>query len=97
MNSKVISNVSLNYTDVEPVETKVIPKVEEPKPQDNHLEELINSLKDEIAALKEMNGGLQEKIKGLEKEPSAKPISVQAKPSAGDTYSSWRESLQQLL
>lgn len=30
MNSKVISNVSLNYTDVEAVETKAIPKVGEP-------------------------------------------------------------------
>ena len=73
------------------------PKVEEPKPQDNHLEELINNLKDEIEALKELNTGLQEKVKGLEKEPSAAPINVNAKPSAGDTYSSWRESLQQLL
>ena len=75
------------------------PKAEEPKPQpqDNHLEELISSLKDEIAALKEMNGGLQEKIKGLEKEPSAKPISVQAKPSAEDTYSAWRSRMKELI
>lgn len=73
------------------------PKVEEPKPQDNHLEELINNLKDEIAALKELNTGLQEKVKDLSKEPSAAPINVNAKPSAGDTYSAWRENLQQLL
>ena len=81
----------------EPEPKPVEPKVEEPKPQDNHLEELINSLKDEIAALKEMNGGLQEKIKGLEKEPSAAPINVNAKPSAGDTYSAWREQMRNMI
>lgn len=82
------------------------PKVEEPKPQDNHLEELINSLKDEIAALKEMNGGLQEKIKGLEKEPSAAPINVNAKPNGNvidasginsSTYTAWRKQMSQWI
>lgn len=81
----------------EPTPEPEEPKVEEPKPQDNHLEELINNLKDEIAALKELNTGLQEKIKGLEKEPSAKPISVQAKPSAEDTYSAWRSRMKELI
>jgi hypothetical protein len=73
------------------------PKVEEPKPQDNHLEELINNLKDEIAALKEINTGLQEKVKDLSKEPSTAPINVNAKPSAGDTYSAWREQMRNMI
>lgn len=82
------------------------PKVEEPMPQDNHLEELINSLKDEIAALKEMNGGLQEKIKGLEKEPSAAPINVNAKPNGNaidasginsSTYTAWRKQMSSII
>ena len=84
------------------------PKAEEPKPQpqDNHLEELINSLKDEIAALKEMNGGLQEKIKGLEKEPSAAPINVNAKPNGNaidasginsSTYTAWRKQMSSII
>ena len=73
------------------------PKVEEPKAEeapkveDNHLEELINSLKEEIAALKTSNGELQEKIKDMGKQPSAAPINTNAKPNAGDTYAAWRE------
>lgn len=87
------------------------PVVEEPKPQeepkqeeapveqpkDNHLEELINNLKEEIAALKEMNSGLQDKIKDLGSQPSVNPVNVQAKPSASDTYSAWREQMRQML
>ena len=79
----------------EPVEPKEEPK-EEPK-QDNHLEELINNLKDEIAALKEMNSGLQDKIKDLGKQPSAKPVNTNAKPTPADTYSAWREQMAQYL
>lgn len=79
----------------EPVEPKEEPK-EEPK-QDNHLEELINNLKDEIAALKEMNSGLQDKIKDLGKQPSAKPVNTNAKPSPADTYSAWRSQMAQYL
>jgi len=75
------------------------PKPEQqPEPQkDNHLEELVNSLKDEIKALKEMNTGLQEKIKDLGKQPSANPINVNAKPSAGDTYAAWREQMRAMI
>lgn len=79
----------------EPVEPKEEPK-DEPK-QDNHLEELINNLKDEIAALKEMNSGLQDKIKDLGKQPSAKPVNTNAKPSPADTYSAWREKMRQYV
>ena len=77
--------------------------IEEEKPteapkEDNHLEELINSLKEEIAALKEMNNGLNDKVKELSKEPSAKPISTNAKPSGGngdnlDSFLSWRNKV----
>lgn len=79
------------------------PKVEEPKVEDKpqedtkHLEELINSLKDEIAALKEMNNGLNDKVKEMSKEPSAKPVNTNAKPSASDTYASWREQMRSMI
>jgi len=93
-------------TDPEPApvvgEPKSEPQVEPepapaPEPQDNHLEELINSLKEEIAALKESNGELQEKIKDMGKTPSVSPVNVNAKPSAGDTYSAWREQMRHML
>ena len=79
----------------EPKEEPVEPK-EEPK-KDNHLEELINNLKDEIAALKEMNSGLQDKIKDLGKQPSAKPVNTNAKPTPADTYSAWRETMRNYI
>ena len=73
------------------------PVVEEPKPQDNHLEELINSLKEEIAALKTSNGELQEKLKDMGKQPSAAPVNPNAKPNPADTYSAWREQMRSYL
>lgn len=86
-------------------ETKVEePVVEEPKVEDKpkedntkHLEELIGSLKEEINALKEMNSGLNDKVKELSKEPSAKPVNTNAKPSAADTYSAWREQMRSMI
>lgn len=74
-------------------------KVEEKPKEDNtkHLEELIGSLKEEINALKEMNSGLNDKVKELSKEPSAKPVNTNAKPSAADTYSAWREQLRNMI
>lgn len=82
----------------EPKPTEEAPKAEE-KPQENnkHLEELINSLKEEINALKEMNNGLNDKVKELSKEPSTKPVNTNAKPSAADTYSAWREQLRNMI
>ena len=82
----------------EPKPTEETPKTEE-KPQENnkHLEELINSLKEEINALKEMNNGLNDKVKELSKEPSAKPVNTNAKPSAADTYSAWREQMRSMI
>ena len=75
--------------------------VEEPKsqeaPKDNHLEELVNSLKEEIEALKKLNSGLDKKVKELSKQPSAQPVNVNAKPSAADTYSAWRETMRGML
>jgi hypothetical protein len=73
------------------------PVVEEPKEDNKHLEELINSLKEEINALKDMNNGLNEKVKELSKEPSAKPVNTNAKPSAADTYSAWREQMRSMI
>ena len=72
------------------------PKVEAPK-VDKALEELINNLKDEISALKEANTGLENKIKDLSKMPSTKPVNTNAKPSAGSTYSAWREQMRTYL
>ena len=82
----------------EPKPTEEEPNVEE-KPQENnkHLEELINSLKEEINALKEMNNGLNDKVKELSKEPSTKPVNTNAKPSAADTYSAWREQMRNMI
>lgn len=83
------------------VEEQVVeePKVEEKPKDDNtkHLEELIGSLKEEINALKEMNSGLNDKVKELSKEPSAKPVNTNAKPSAADTYSAWREQMRSMI
>ena len=75
------------------------PKVEEKPKEDNtkHLEELIGSLKEEINALKEMNSGLKDKVKELSKEPSAKPVNTNARPSAADTYSAWREQMRSMI
>ena len=73
------------------------PKVEEPKNDNAHLEELINNLKDEIAALKEMNSGLQEKIKDLGKKPSTKPVNTNSKPTPADTYAAWRETMRSYI
>lgn len=82
----------------EPKPTEEATKAEE-KPQENnkHIEELINSLKEEINALKEMNNGLNDKVKELSKEPSTKPVNTNAKPSAADTYSAWREQLRNMI
>lgn len=80
----------------EPVVEPVNEPVEAPK-VDNHLEELVNSLKEEINALKEVNTGLQEKIKDMSRQPSAAPINTNAKPSAADTYSAWREQMAKYL
>ncbi len=79
-----------------PVVEPVNEPVEAPK-VDNHLEELVNSLKEEINALKEVNTGLQEKIKDMSRQPSAAPINTNAKPSAADTYSAWREQMAKYL
>ena len=84
----------------EPVPEPVVEPVNEPQEApkvDNHLEELVNSLKEEINALKEVNTGLQEKIKDMSRQPSAAPINTNAKPSAADTYSAWREQMAKYL
>ena len=83
----------------EPKPAEEEPKVEEKPKEDNtkHLEELIGSLKEEINALKEMNSGLNDKVKELSKEPSAKPVNTNAKPSAADTYSAWREQMRSMI
>lgn len=65
--------------------------------KDAHLEELINNLKSEIEALKGYNSELQNKVNEMGKQPSAQPINVNAKPSAGDTYSSWRDTMEKMI
>lgn len=73
------------------------PVVEAPKADTSKLEELIGNLKAEIEALKETNTGLQNKISEMGKQPSAAPINTNAKPGAGDTYASWRDTMRSML
>ena len=80
----------------EPVEPVNEPQ-EAPKVDNSKLEELIGNLKAEIEALKQSNDGLQERIKEMGKQPSVQPVNVNAKPSAGDNYSQWRETMAQLI
>lgn len=70
--------------------------VEEPK-ADSHIEDLIKNLQAEIASLKGLNESLNERVKELGKQPSAKPVNVNAAPSAGDTYSAWRDQMRKLV
>lgn len=82
----------------EPVkEEPVEPKNEPVEPQPNPLEELVKNLTEEIKALKTANEGLQEKIKDLGKQPSAAPVNTNAKPSAADTYSAWRDTMRKMI
>lgn len=82
----------------EPVkEEPVEPKNEPVEPQPNPLEELVKNLTEEIKALKTANEGLQEKIKDLGKQPSAAPVNTNAKPSAADTYSAWRDEMRKMI
>lgn len=84
-------------TNPEPVQEPVTEPVEEPKNDNAHLEELINNLKSEIEALKGYNSELQNKVKDMEKQPSTQPVNVNAKPSAADTYSAWREQMRNMF
>ena len=88
-------------TKEEPIEEPTEPKNEpQEAPKDGntkHLEELINSMKEEIKALKDLNSGLNDKVKALEATPSAKPVNTNAKPSAADTYSAWREKMREMI
>lgn len=94
---KTVEEPKVEETKVEE-KTAEEPKVETPAPDNTaHLEELINSLKEEIAALKDMNNGLNKKVKELSKEPSVKPVNANAKPSAADTYSAWREQMRNMI
>ena len=81
----------------EPVKEEPVEPKNEPEPQPNPLEELVKNLTEEIKALKTANEGLQEKIKDLGKQPSAAPVNTNAKPSAADTYSAWREQMRKML
>lgn len=94
---KTVEEPKVEETKVEE-KTAEEPKVETPAPDNTaHLEELINSLKEEIAALKDMNNGLNKKVKELSKEPSVKPVNANAKPSAADTYSQWRQQMRNMI
>ena len=81
----------------EPAQEPVNEPVEAPKVDNSKLEELIGNLKAEIEALKQSNEGLQEKIKDMGKQPSVNPVNTNAKPSAGDTYASWREAMAKYI
>lgn len=81
----------------EPAQEPANEPQEAPKVDNSKLEELIGNLKAEIEALKQSNEGLQEKIKDMGKQPSVNPVNTNAKPSAGDTYASWREAMAKYI
>ena len=88
--------------DADPITTPQEQKEDETPKQNKeenikHLEDLIGNLKSEIEALKNYNNELQDKVKDLGKQPSAKPVNVNGKPNAGDTYSNWRNTMAQYL
>lgn len=69
----------------------------ETQPEHNPLEELIKNLQEEVKALRESNASLTDKIKDMGKKPSANPVNTNAKPSASDTYSAWRERMREMI
>jgi hypothetical protein len=71
--------------------------IEAPKEDTKHLEDLINSMKSEIEALKGLNAELKGKVKTLEKQPSVQPVNTNAKPTASNTYSAWREQMAKYI
>lgn len=91
---------------VEPTEVKEEPTEHQDEPTEKQadvnqdvtrLEELIKNLNAEIESLKNMNGDLNTKVKELSKEPSAKPLNPNSKPSESNTYSQWREQMRNMI
>ena len=81
----------------EKVEEPVVetPVVEEKK---NEIDsDVLTNLLEEIKSLKEKNNELISKVNDLSSQPSTKPLSVNAKPTAASTYSNWREQLKNYL
>lgn len=70
------------------------PIVEENKEIDNNV---LANLLEEIKALKEQNNELVNKVKDLSVQPSAKPLSVNAKPTPSSNYSEWRKQLAKYM
>lgn len=74
----------------------------QPEAQPNPLEEVINNLRAEIEELKKNNEALVTKIGEISKEPSAKPINTNAKPTGNDNgvdgsaFRAWRDKLRQM-
>ena len=74
------------------------PQVEEEKPNDNHIEELIKNLQAEINALKDINKDLTHQVKDLSKVPSTKPVNTNAgNGNKGDSYDNWRQTVRQMF
>lgn len=72
--------------------------VEEAKPQDNDITEVIKSLKAEIAALKDLNHSLTDKVKDLSTQPSAKPVNVfPNNGGSASNYTDWRNQMRNML
>lgn len=87
----------------EPEETTVEETVEPtPAPEvknevDIQVKELIENLKASIDELKASNEALTQKVKTLEKQPSTKPVNVNAKPNPKSTYDAWREQMSKMI
>ena len=80
----------------EPEKEPVTEPENEPQPEPNPLEEVVKNLRAEIEELKKNNDALVTKIGEISKEPSAKPINTNAKPTGNDNYSAWREKMRQM-
>lgn len=88
----------------EPEETTVEETVEPtPAPEvknevDIQVKELIENLKASIDELKASNEALTQKVKTLEKQPSTKPVNVNAKPNSNrSAYEQWREQMSKMI
>lgn len=91
----IVEEPTITEPTVEPQEPTNEPQTQEPS-KNEALDEVVKNLLEEIKALKESNNEMIEKIKTLEKEPSAKPINVNAKNGGinGDSYAAWREQMR---
>lgn len=82
----------------EPTPAPVEPEPDEPKSMNlDELNQTIGNLLKEVEALKSINEGLRTKVDELSKLPSAEPFKPNAKPTAQNTYTAWRDQMARML